>query len=451
LVSARLPPRLASRLVPWLSAGACACITIVVLYPGQYPFDSAYQLWQARSGRFGNGSPVAMIALWALLLEATADPAALFCLNVALFWSGLALCVIVIAEHALARVALLVALGMTPLVLAEMAHVLTDAHLAAVLMLATGFAACGLATRQRAPLLGGVALLIYAGCIRHNALIAILPYGALAAPALIPVRARGATIAVSGALLIALLSGATAFVLDRTMVVQRYTVWPAIALWDLSAISVDRNTLLLPTFTHGSGLTVDELRETGAFDPTANTFLFQKSHSGMRDGLQVPYMPAQLRELRAAWTRAVLQNPTAYARHRLRTFWLLIGPHRGGVQGLAYFQARTPYRDNPPLPAPAAPGAQAAFYRLAGALSSGWMFSALPCLVLGAVAWVVAWRRRNRLNARVALAVSSAALLYAMAFLPLAPAADLRYLTWPIVAGPLALAFALSRRASVGQ
>jgi len=36
-----------------------------------------------------------------------------------------------------------------------------------------------------------------------------------------------------------------------------------------------------------------------------------------------------------------------------------------------------------------------------------------------------------------------------MAFLPLAPAADLRYLTWPIVAGPLALAFALSRRASV--
>jgi len=27
-----------------------------------------------------------------------------------------------------------------------------------------------------------------------------------------------------------------------------------------------------------------------------------------------------------------------------------------------------------------------------------------------------------------------------MGFLPLAPAADLRYLTWPVVAGPLALA-----------
>jgi hypothetical protein len=263
------------------------------------------------------------------------------------------------------------------------------------------------------------------------------------------VRARSAAIVVSGALLIALLSGATAFVLDRAVVVQRYTVWPTIALWDLAAISVDRNTLLLPSFTHGPGLTVDELRETGAFDATANTFLFRKSHSGMRDGLQEPYTAAQLRAVRAAWLDAVRRFPGAYAHHRLRTFWLLVGPHRGDVQGLAYFQARTPYRDNPPLPMPAAPGVRAAFYRLAGALSSGWMFSALPCLVLGAVAWIVAWRRRNRLNARVALAVSSAALLYATGYLPLAPAADLRYLTWPIVAGPLALAFALSRRAWV--
>jgi hypothetical protein len=440
--------RRAWRLVPWLAAVACACITIVVLYPGQYPFDSAYQLWQARSGQFGNGSPVAMIALWALLLDATANPAALFCLNVALFWSGLVLCVAIITGHAFARVALLVALGMAPLVLAEMAHVLTDAHLAAVLMLATGFAARGLTARRRAPLLACVALLAYAGCIRHNALIAILPYGALVAPALIPVRAR-VVVAISGALLVALLSGAAAFVLDRAVVVQRYTVWPTIALWDLAAISVDRNALLLPSFTHGPGMTVAELVDTRAFDPTANTFLFQKSRAGVKDGLEEPYTPAQLRALRAAWIDAVRQYPVAYARHRLRTFWLLIGPHRGDIQGIAYFEARASYRDNPPLPRPLTPGVQSAFYRWSGAPSFGWVFSGLPYLVLAVVALIIAWRRRNRLTARVALTISSAALLYAMGFLPLAPAADLRYLTWPIAAGPLALAFALSRRAFV--
>jgi hypothetical protein len=355
--------------------------------------------------------------------------------------------VAVITEHAFARVALLAALGMAPLVLAEMAHVLTDAHLAAVLMLATGFAACGLTTRRRAPLLACVALLVYAGCIRHNALIAIVPYGALVAPALIPVRARVVVVTISGALLVALLSGATAFVLDRTMVVQRYTVWPTIALWDLAAISVDRNTLLLPSFTHGAGLTVAELVDTGAFDPTANTFLFQKSHAGVKDGLEDPYTPAQLRELRAAWIDAVLHYPAVYARHRLRTFWLLIGPHGGGVQGVAYSVSRTRYRDNPPLPAPLVPALHAAFYRFAATLRAGWLFSALPYLALGVAAWIIAWSRRDRPTARLALAVSGAALLYALGFLPLAPAADLRYLTWTIVAGPLGLAFALSRRA----
>jgi len=49
--------------------------------------------------------------------------------------------------------------------------------------------------------------------------------------------------------------------------------------------------------------------------------------------------------------------------------------------------------------------------------------------------------------------MSASALLYALFFFPLEPSPDLRYLTWPIVAGALALAFALSlpvRRAQRG-
>jgi hypothetical protein len=435
------------RLVSWLAAGACACVTIAILYPGQYPFDSAYQLWQARSGEFADASPVAMIALWAVLLDAGANPAALFCLNVAAFWIGLALCVVAIAGRALSRVALLLAIGMTPLVLVQMAHLLTDAHLAAVLVLATGFAARALTTGRRAPWVPCLVLLAYAGCVRHNALIAIVPYGALAGPALMSPRVRGRVAALAGAAALAIVSSTTAFVLDRTLVQQRVSVWPTIALWDLAAISVDRQKLLLPSFTHGPGMTVAELVDTGAFDPTANTFLFQKSHAGVKDGLEDPYTPAQLRELRAAWIDAVLHYPAVYARHRLRTFWLLIGPHGGGVQGVAYSVSRTRYRDNPPLPAPLVPALHAAFYRFAATLRAGWLFSALPYLALGVAAWIIAWSRRDRPTARLALAVSGAALLYALGFLPLAPAADLRYLTWTIVAGPLGLAFALSRRA----
>jgi hypothetical protein len=432
----------------WLAAGACAFATIVILHPGQYPFDAAYQLWQARSGEFANGSPVAMIAVWSLLLEGGASPAMLFCLNLAMFWAGLALCTVVIVDHLLARVVLMLVLGMAPLALVEMAHVLTDAHLAAVLVLATGLAAWGLTACTRAAVAACAALLVYAGCVRHNALLAILPYGALAGLAFAGTRTRTRTAALAGVAVVGIASLAAGLALDRALVRQRVVVWPTLALWDLAAISVDRNVLLLPPFTHGPGMTVNELRKTGAFDMTSNTLLFEKSRSGIRDATIEPYSERQLRELRAAWIEAVLRNPGAYVRHRLRTFGLLIGPHRGETRQLAYFVSRAQYGDNPPLPAPLAPRMQDTFYRLAAALAPTWLFAALPYLLLSVLASIVAWPRRDRPAARLALAISTGALLYAAGYVPLAPAADLRYLTWPIVAGPLALAFALSALAT---
>ena len=433
------------RALPWLAAAACAGVAVVVLYPGQFAFDSAYQWWQARSGRFGNGSPVAMVALWAVLLDLTGNPASLFCLNLIVYWTGLALCVIVVAERTLARVALLVALGIPPLGLAQMAHVLTDAHVAAVMVLATGLLAVGLATKRRFALALCGAALIYAGCIRYNALAASVPYAVVLAHAWSRVTHPRWQAPVIALALVASLTLAVAALLDRSLVRERISVWPTLALWDLAAISVEERTLLLPSFTHGEGLTVDELERTGAFDPTANVFLFERSRSGMRDGYGYPYSNDEQRALARAWFDAIRGHPAAYARHRLRTFALLIGRHDGAVHGIAYFRSRIAFRDNPPLPAPVMPRTQAAFYDVAAQLAPGWSFAALPYLLVTLAAGLIALRQRGRANGRVALAASGSALLYALSYVPLAPAADLRYLTWPIVAAPIALAFALSR------
>ena len=260
-----------------------------------------------------------------------------------------------------------------------------------------------------------------------------------------PKRRRDSYAVWFAAIALGVLSFATAFALDRALAVQRMTVWPTIALWDLAAVSVDSGALLLPSFTHGPGLTVEELRETGAFNPTANTFLFERTYAGMRDGLAEPFTTDQLCGLRHAWIDAVLQYPGMYARHRLRTFWLLIKSHYGEFQGVPYFVGRTQFRNNPPLPTAVAQGLQRTFYAFAAELGSSWIFAALPYLVLDVVALVLGWTHRDRPTARLAVAVSGSALLYAASFLPLAPSADLRYLTWPIVAGPLALALSLSK------
>ncbi|HEX6792888.1 MAG TPA: hypothetical protein VF304_03475 [Casimicrobiaceae bacterium] len=440
-----------SRWTAWLVAAIATVATIALLYPGQYPFDSAYQLWQARSGEFNDVSPVVMTALWSTLLRAGAGPAALFCLDLALFWAGIALCVTAIARAVLARIVLVVVLGALPLTLAEMAHVLTDAHLAAVLALASGFAAHALADRRGGASIACIVLLIYAGAVRHNALVAIVPYAFVLASTWLAHERRRGRKAAGATIALCLASFAFAFGLDRALVRERATVWPSIAVWDLAAISVATNTLLLPPFTRGAGLTVDELVTTGAFDAATNTLLFQKTRSGMRDGLGDPYSPDQLRALFAAWFHAVREHPIAYAHHRLRTFRLMIGPHRGGVQGASYFVARTPYRDNPPLPPALAPRAQRAFYALAGALRPGWVFAALPYLLSSVAALALGVLRLGDSNARIAIAIAASALLYASTFVPLAPGAELRYLTWPIVAGPIALAFAVSRYFSASR
>jgi hypothetical protein len=444
-----IPTHRLSRFVPWIVAVVGLLLTAAILYPGQYPFDSAYQLWQARSGHFNNQSPVAMTKLWSLMLEFSSNPATLLCLNLAMFWTGLTLCVAAVSSTALVRVLLLLIFGVAPLTLVEMAHLLTDAHLTAVLVLATGLAAWGLAEARRPPLVASLLLLLYAGAVRYNAVVAILPLGAVVAAAFTRKDRPDWRAASFAAVALAVLSFAAGLAIDRAVTVERVTVWPTIALWDLAAVSVDSDRLLLPPFTHGPDLTVDELRKPGVFDPTANTYLFQGTHTGIRDGLIEPYSSDQLRELRRAWLDAVLRNPGAYIRHRLLTFWLLVGPHRGAIYGPAYFVSRVQYRDNPPLPTALDRGAQQGFYALAAKLRPSWIFAALPYLILSVAALALGWARRNRPIAQLGAAASGGALLYAATFFPLAPAADLRYLTWPIVAGPLALALALSTRVVV--
>ena len=436
-------------LAVWLVGAAFAVATVVVLYPGQYTFDAAYQIWQARTGEFSNQSPVVMTALWSALIRASGNPAALFCVNVALFWTGLVLCALSIAGHALGRIVLLVACGLGPLAMVQMAHVLTDAHLAAVLVLAAGLAARYAATQRTGAIVAFVAVILYAASVRHNAALATIPFPMLAAIAARPRARRPAAVAVAGAALLTVASVAIGLSADRALVVRHVNLWPVIALWDLAAISVDRGVLLLPPFTHGPGMSVDELTQTGAFDVRENTLLFSKTRSGIRDGVEEPYSSARLRELFYAWIEAALRHPVAYAHHRLRTFWLLIGSHTGASAPLAYFVDRATYRDDPPLPQPIAPRLQSSFYDLAAALRPSWAFAALPYLAANALACVLALRRRRRRPlAPLGLAVGASALLYALGYLPLAPAADLRYLTWPIVAAPLALAFALSPRRS---
>jgi hypothetical protein len=154
-------------------------------------------------------------------------------------------------------------------------------------------------------------------------------------------------------------------------------------------------------------------------------------------------------DLRARWVSMLASHPQEWAAHRWRTFVKLTGPHRDGSDGVAYYVDRQVYRDNPPLPDPLAPGAQRAFYELIDLVQANGGLSARPWIGLHLIAVLLAWRRRHGLPGAAAIAIASSALLYAIGFFVLAPSTELRFLTWPIMAAPLAFVLALaSRRAT---
>jgi len=440
----------ARSIVVWSCAALGAALSILVLYPGQYPFDSAYQLWQARSGNYSNLSPVTMPVLWSVLLKLGGNPASLFCLNLAMVWAGIALCADALRWPAWLRGGFVLACGLWPLTLVQMAHLLSDAHLAAVLVLATGLVADAAIRRGRATAWIALGLLIYAGSIRHNALLAVVPFAAV----LVALLSReGRAPRMHRAIAVIALVMASALVgiaIDRIFVIERKVTWPTVALWDIAAVSVAVDELLLPPFTHGPGMSAAELRETGAFNPTSNIYLFTSSRSGIGGGITRPFPPDELAQLRRAWWSAATAHGSAYPRHRIRTFGLLAGPRTGPHQGASYYVDRVAFQDNPELPQPLAADLQWRFYAFAESVRSSLWFNAVPALVLIVVAVVLAWRRRGMLLADVAFAAALSMLLYAGSFLVLAPSAELRYLTWPIVAAPLALALAVMRRPRTG-
>lgn len=429
-----------------LAALAGLAFSLAVLFPGQYGFDSAYQLWQARTGMFSNITPVPMMAVWSALLNIFNSPASLLCLNLTMFWAGIGLCFRAMRVPVWLKVSGILVVGLNPLSLVEMAHLLSDAHMTAVMLLGVGLMAQTLRGGSRSALTAACLLLVYAGTIRQNALVAIIPFGPLALLALRPENHMGKRLAMAAMLVAGVSCGILATTLDRVLVTERHIVWPMLALWDLAAISVRTDELQLPPFTHGDGMSVDELRETGAFNPVSATYLFSSSRSGVNDGFTKPYTADQRSRIGKAWWAAVADHPVAYLAHRAQTATLLFGKQSGAPHGMPYIQARMRYLDNPPLPEPWLAQAQQRLYRLANRLTRTWLFSALPYVVINAIALMLAWRKRREMQAAIAVATSCSALIYAASFLLLAPSAELRYLTWPIVAAVPALAFALSSR-----
>ncbi|MEP7041538.1 MAG: hypothetical protein ABI843_00660 [Dokdonella sp.] len=429
----------ATRWLPWLLALAGFAFDVAAYWPGQMSFDSAYTWWQVRNGTTMGIVPPVFVLVWRACDAILAGPGLLFALHLTLFWGGLALLVRSLRFGVTSTLLTILVIGFAPVPLLLRGHVWTDVGLFSALLSVTAALASAHSGHRRGWLLLALPLLLYAATLRHNALGAVLPFalwfGWLSVRAGDAAKRSSAMLASVG-LLAAILLLTQA--LDAT-VRERAPSWPMLAQWDLAALSIETDRMLLPDFMIGPGLDVPDLAQ--AFRPWSNLPMLMNTKHGMRAPFET-FSDEDLALLRRAWLDAIAAYPRAWLAHRWRLTRALLGAHAPDWPSeLLYVDDEVVYRDNPSI-ARNATALHAALMDSAATLAATPLLAPWPYLLTGLLSLPAAWHRRRLIAGKIALVLLASTALYALTFTLFATSAELRYLGWPCIASLLAAACA---------
>lgn len=421
-------------------------------YPGAMSLDSAVIWSQARGAPSTNIYGAGLRWLWQWTGKLWDGPGPLFLIQLALLWSGLALIARALECGIVASIAFLLAAAFAPVVFVLLAHVWSDVMLLATLTFAVG-ALLRWRTTRAVGWIGAFWLaLAFAVTLRHNVLPAAIP---LVAYAVVlhrrdkPEAWKGRRVSVIATIVVVCSALYAVGHLSAQSAQRRYTLWPATTMWDLAAMSIDADRILLPPATHKPELTLDDLRT--AYVPYSNVPIFTATQGRVTGPFFLPD-DAVNASLRSAWIEAIFDYPKAYFAHRWRlTRGLLGNKPREWPHELVYVDDEFAFRDNPPV-TPNNSSLHTVSIRLAETLRDTVLLAAWPYLALSLLALVHAWRRRAHANAQAAIAVLASGLAYAAPLPIIAPSAELRYLGWTCLAAIVGAGLALSsgrRRAAV--
>src|SRR6185369_808845 len=299
----------------------------LVFYPGFLNNDSQWQFEQARTGFFNNEHPPLMAFAWRYLDKLVPGGGGLFLFHDFLFWLGFALFVSRAASsRRQALLASAVVVCFLPLLL-SFGMLVKDGGFAYALVLSS--AALFRAERDRS--LAWIAIsmlaLFYAVGLRHNGLGAALPLalwaGSIAAPRWNSMCARigQAKTAAAIGLLLLLYVGAGANLANRLLTEQEAYPAQMMLTWDVAGLSVLSGRNYVPAFMTWDRreLTRDELAK--AYSPDSNYYILW----GSRPRPGFVHDDQRYAELRAAWIRAVREQPLAYLSHRFSAYIRFLG------------------------------------------------------------------------------------------------------------------------------
>lgn len=429
--------------LPWAAAVLGFAFALAAFYPGYMSWDSAYQWWQARHGRFDSVHPPLMAMLWQLTGTVLPGPGGLFALQQALLWGAYACIATALPWRGWQRALLVLALGLWPPLLGLSAHLWKDLWTLCGFAWAAGLLLHELHRPARARRVAVFVAVAAACAFRANAITGALPFLAWLAwreAALAPRRTGPAGVA-AGALALTVVVALLSQLPGLDPRVRRVdSVWSVVTLWDAAGVSLREGRLVYPALLADPGLRLEELR--ASFREDTNTTVFETGK--LRHSFDRPYAPAERAALhRLAWTLPT-RYPGSYFRHRLRLAALLYGFDQPALPDyLVFSPGLHAYGDNPAV-SPRRTALNAWLQPALQALVDTPLFAAWIYLAAAVAVAVAGFRRDAPPLRRAAGALAASALCYALPLALVSGSAEFRYLAWPLFASGLACVLALA-------
>ena len=416
---------------------ACLALQISIFWPGIMTWDAIRQYGQAVSGHYDDWHPPAMNWLWRQLRRVAAGPAPMLVLQGLLYWGGSGLLVLAALRRGLHRSALaMLVLSLSPIALVLVATILKDSLFAGALLCAAGLLAVS-RTEARWPRILAALLLIAAATLRFNAVPACLPL----LVALVPADWRRTLPRLAATALVATIPLVLALPLaNAALRAERSGVELSLVIYDLGGIGRYSHADVFPPTAVADPVAVNH----ACYSPVSwDRYAWWGEapcaigFATLRGPLTHPYSPYRW------WAAALLRHPLAYAEHRLAHF---DRNTRFLVRDAALPSLSIASDPNPwgyTLAANSARDFVTALATASLATPLGW-----PACWIALAFGLVVLRPALGEDGEIAPALAWSALLYALSYLPLSVASEVRYHFWTIAATGVAAALLLPQRAT---
>jgi len=417
-------------------ATALAVATSYLFFPGLMSFDSIFQYRQVIGDLpVRNYHPPVMVYAWQLGHHLF-GPGSMLVFHQMMYWCAIAVIAVCVRESLWGRSLVVVILGLLPPLWIHSATVWNDVGVMCAFLLAVACTLLLKRTGARWVFIVGLLALCYGLAAKRTALLAAIPLFYILCDAYFNSggrRGHWSNTAMLASML--LLSGLLAGLMMSSIGVEKYTKWPTIAVWDLTAVSIAEQKVLIPTtilFDKDEPEAATLARMEAAFDPEVNGTLGDIGNFFPE--------PEHLREEFNAWLSLPLDYPVSYFKHRARVFARLLGLGPNKVR-MAFedriiandFGLQLLNKDSKALGTAfewVALSTNTLIYR-------PWLYLVILVVTLSLASYRL-WRN-NTFGSRFLVCMGFSGLLYVSPLFIVAPATDFRYTLWMVACSAIML------------